>query len=167
VAENQLTIDVVLRDVVVTEVTEGGNTFAWNGDTRIAIDTMVPPMSIAQLSGSSLTASDGTHSETLRDYDTLTTTNLTSGDYEVEASGRLTSSRFDGEVQYVTTEFFLGTGASDPNSGVLRIEGADAATIDVVAQANGVDVNLEIDVDGDGSVDDIQMTTWDELRALL
>jgi hypothetical protein len=164
VAENQLTIDTVLRNL---EVTEGEITFTGKGDMRIAIDTLTPPTSVARLSGSSLTASDGTHSETLRDYDTLTTTNLTSGDYEVVASGRLTSSRFSGEIQYATTPSFLGTGTSDPDSGVLRIDGADAATIDVVAQANGVDVNLEIDVDGDGNVDDIKMTTWDDLRALL
>jgi hypothetical protein len=164
VAENQLTIDTVLRDLAVTD---RGTAFTGKGDMRIAIDTLTSPMSVVQLSGSSLTVSDGTHSETLRDYDTLTTTNLTSGDYEVVASGRLTSSRFDGEIQYETTPAFLGTGTSDPDAGVLRIEGADAATIDVVAQANGVDVNLEIDVDGDGGVDDTQPTTWDAMRALI
>jgi hypothetical protein len=164
VAENQLTVDTVLRNL---EVTEGEVTLTGKGDMRIAIDTLTPPTSVTQLSGSSLTTSDGTHSDTLRDYDTLTTTNLTSGDYEVVASGRLTSSRFSGEIQYETTPSFLGNGTSDPDSGELHIEGADAATIDVVAQANGVDVNLEIDVDGDGNMDDTQPTTWDDLRALL
>ena len=87
----------------------------------------------------------------------------------------MTNSRFEGEVRYETTTPFEGTGTSDPDAGELRIEGAAAppadgaaiATIDVKAQPNGVDVHVEIDLDGDGQVDEIEQTTWDDLRALL
>lgn len=173
VAENELTVDAKLRGF---ELTEGATTFTGDGDMKIAIDTLTQQDTrIAQLSGRSLTTGDGTHSGTLRDYDTLRTTDLTSGDYVVVASGRLTNSRFEGEVRYETTTPFEGTGTSDPDAGVLRIEGAAAppadgaavATIDVVAQPNGVDVDVEIDLDGDGGVDEIEQTTWDDLRALL
>jgi hypothetical protein len=173
VAENELTVDAELRDF---EQTEGAATITGDGDVTIAIDTLTQQGTrIAQLSGRSLTTGDGTHSGTLRDYDARRTTNLTSGDYEVVASGRLTNNRFEGEVRYETTTPFEGTGTSDPNAGVLRIEGAAAppaddaaiATIDVVAQPNGVDVDVEIDLDGDDEVDEIEQTTWDDLRALL
>jgi hypothetical protein len=54
--------------------------------------------------------------------------------------------------------------AENPISGVLRIRGADNASITITA-LDEVTVQLEVDSDGDGSVDATIVTTWAELDA--
>ena len=63
----------------------------------------------------------------------------------------------------VTTSLSLQSMGEDyPFVGELRIEGADGAVIVMIAlDANTV--RLEIDIDGDGAVDDTIDLTWDEL----
>ena len=54
--------------------------------------------------------------------------------------------------------------AENPISGTLRILGADDASITIVA-LDEVNVQLDVDTDGDGVTDVTIMTTWDELDA--
>ena len=52
-----------------------------------------------------------------------------------------------------------------PTAGVLLVEGFGSSAR-LIAQANGVDVVIEIDSNNDGEVDDTINTTWQELAAL-
>jgi hypothetical protein len=53
--------------------------------------------------------------------------------------------------------------AENPISGALRIIGADDGSITVTA-LDETSVELQVDTDGDGSVDATIMTTWTELK---
>ena len=74
------------------------------------------------------------------------------------------SSAFDGEVQFSTTVAFQGNGDGNPVSGEFLITGADNATIKVIP-LDGLNVRLELDLDGDQAVDanGVIDMTWQEL----
>jgi len=65
----------------------------------------------------------------------------------------------------VTTSLALESMGEDyPFVGELRIEGADQAVIVMIAlDANTV--RLQIDINGDGAIDETLDLTWDELMA--
>jgi hypothetical protein len=73
---------------------------------------------------------------------------------------------FEGDVDYENTEDFTGEGDDFPTDGLFVIYGALDALIDVIPDPNGVDVDLEIDLDGNGTPEGLEETTWEELLGL-
>ena len=61
-------------------------------------------------------------------------------------------------------EWRTALGGDNPLSGVLRIIGADDASITVTA-LDEMSVQLDVDTNGDGVTDVTIMTTWEELDA--
>ena len=162
--QNQLTVDVDFRNFLLTL---GSETESIDGDARIAIDTTSPPLSTVTVSGSSVTISIGGFSELLSAYSVTLTVNSLTDAFVIDGNGTVEiPSLFSGSVTFATPDPFTGIGPADPDSGSLLIEGANGATITLIA-LNNVDVQLGIDLDGDGIVDDTQFTTWDTLDALV
>ena len=87
--------------------------------------------------------------------------------YTLLTSGTLDSSELSGSVTYSTPVTFEGFDANYPNAGVMLIVG-DASSARIIAQANGIDVVVEIysNTTGEGTPDQTIMTTWTELAGL-
>ena len=83
----------------------------------------------------------------------------------VRTGGSTMKSEFLGGIfDYDTTVSLQATGDQDPESGEILIYGGYRnGTVRVVIES-ATSVRLEIDVDGDGTVDDYQYTTWTALR---
>jgi hypothetical protein len=67
-------------------------------------------------------------------------------------------------VTYSTPVVFTGFDNDYPDTGELLVEG-DSSSARLIAMDN-VNVRIEIDADGDGTIDDTIDTTWAELAAL-
>jgi len=146
-----------------------GSTFQINGQFDASIVSTTFPISTVIASSPQLDISINPEgfAATLFDYSETSTTDF-SGFPEIcttDASGSLQSSEFSGEVEFVTTEDFSGDCFDNPSSGSALITGADGATINlIVIDSNNVE--LHIDLDADGIVDEVQARTWDELLPL-
>lgn len=153
------TLDLVVTQLALTLQ----DTFTFDGDGVLDIDTTVAGVTDTTLAGSRLKVDDGSVFVTLRDYMTslVLDESVDPADYTLSANGRLGSSSFPGEVTYQTTQDFMGSGDAHPDSGVMRITGASATMWLIAVDATNVD--LEIDLNGDGSVDALIQTTWDAL----
>jgi hypothetical protein len=74
------------------------------------------------------------------------------------------SAALGGRVAYVIAVPLQAPDGQDPESGDILISGGyENGTIRIVIESSA-SVRLEIDVDGDGTVDDYQYTTWPALR---
>ena len=74
------------------------------------------------------------------------------------------SAALGGRVAYVIAVPLQAPDGQDPESGEIMIAGGDGnGTIRIVIESSA-SVRLEIDADGDGTVDDYQYTTWAVLR---
>ena len=153
-------------DFTVFAVTENGETTTADGTINIEINTSNPPVTTISVSTSAfVTTSEGTEEvltgftvEIIEDASTFPVA------VTVETSFTISSPTIGGEVTVTTSVALQSSGADYPFVGELRIEGANQAVIVMIAlDANTV--RLQIDIDGDGAVDETTDMSWDELLA--
>ncbi len=120
-------------------------------------------MTSVSVSGASLSVSDRTGSATLTEFRTEVTHNagVAPEAYTLAASGTLTSTVFEGEVNYNTPVPLQGFVGEYPFPGELLVTGEGGASLRLMALDN-INVRLEIDP-GDGSGIVTQDTTWVEV----
>lgn len=135
-----------------------------NGDVSISLDTGTMPTLTVSVTANSLSMSTATSSETLTNFSVTETVDELTFAYTMDASGTLTSSTFTGSVTFTTAASLQGDAVGYAFSGELTITGAGSASISVIVLDN-VFIRLEIDLDGDGMVDEFVDTTWDEVFA--
>ncbi len=161
-----LGINVVLNNF---SVNDGGYVATANGDMSMLLSVDASGNESMQLSGSSLSSSAGGEAELLTNY-AYEMQYSSSGAYSVSLQGTLASTKIDGSVSYTTITPFTGNdfvGSGNPTAGELHITtSADGSQAWLIAQPDGVNVQIDIDTDGDGIVDDTVMTTWTELQSL-
>jgi hypothetical protein len=147
-------------------ITEDGETTSANGTISIEIDTSMPPVTTVSVSTSTfVTTSDGME-EILTGFTVEITEDASTFPVAVtvETSFTISSPRIGGEVTVTTSLALQSMGEDYPFVGELRIEGADQAVIVMIAlDANTV--RLQIDINGDGAIDETLDLTWDELMA--
>ena len=145
------------------EVTQGLEMTALNGATTLNLDTSIPLMTSVSVSGASLSVSDRTDSATLTEFWTEVTHNagVAPEAYTLAAAGTLTSTLFEGEVNYNTPVPLQGFVGEYPFPGELLVTGEGGASLRLMALDN-INVRLEIDP-GDGSGIVTQDTNWVEL----
>lgn len=154
-----LGIDVTLTSF---QVAAAGETFSADGDISFLTDTTASPTISTTVSADSLTVSGSGETNTLLDYVLMQMSDAVTGEYSRATSGTLTSSAFDGSVTFTTQVELTGTGDGNALSGEVLITGAGGASIHVVV-LDGTGVRLNVDVDGDGEIDEIVDATWEEL----
>ena len=145
-------------------VTEGGETTSATGSVGISIDTSNPPVTTISVSASTLVTTAAGTEEVLTSFSVEITEDASTfpAAVTVETSFTISSPRIGGAVTVTTSLSLQSMGAEYPFMGELRISGADGAVIVMIAlDANTV--RLQIDIDGDGAVDDTTDMTWDEL----
>lgn len=152
-----LTLDTVMTDLQVTTLSE---TVTSNGDVSATIDTRSSPFVAALVSGDRLSTSYNDGVATLSAFESSQTVDLgvAPSPYTLAASGTLDSSELAGVVSYSTPVTFTGFDNGFPEAGELLVTGA-ASSLRLIA-LDAINVRIEIDIDGNGSVDEIIETTW-------
>ena len=150
-------------DITNFQVTTAEDVLTTNGDTTVRLNTLNTPAVLASVSGLSLTADSNTQSRTLTNY--LTEQTLDAGQtpspYTMDSSGTLNSSELGGVVDYATEVIFQGFDNDYPSSGELLVSG-DNSSVRLTAIDN-VNVQVDIDNNGDDVIDETIVTTWDAL----
>jgi hypothetical protein len=143
-------------------IATGTDTVTVNGDALITLDTVNAPFVATTVSGTSVTQTSNSGTETLAGYRSEQTVdgNQEPPPFTMEASGTLDSSQLAGAVDYSTVTAFGGYVPGYPGEGVLRVTGAGSEARLIVIDANNV--RVEIDANADGVVDDSFDMTWDE-----
>jgi len=104
--------------------------------------------------------------QSIANYELISTYDSVTQAYTIDTSGTLHDQNLGGSFTYETIDIFTGTGNSEPSSGTMEITGADGSAITLTA-LNTTDVRLEIDTDGNGTIDTTITTNWDALETEL
>jgi hypothetical protein len=137
-----------------TATANGGISMTLNVTSTGNITTTVMSNSIA--------ISDGTSSHTLTGYSLTEVLNGATGTFTLDVAGTLNSTAFSGAVTFNTVVLLQGDGNGFAYVGQVLIRGANGATIRVIA-LDGALVRLEVDLNGDGTADEIIDKSWIEL----
>lgn len=156
-----LEMGVVLIDF---EVATAIDTVLSNGDSLVSIDTTGLPIFGTGITGNSMTTVTNADSVTMTTFSTAQTvdTSVVPEPYTLTGSGTVDSFQLAGAISYTTPVTFQGAGADYPFAGELLITGADGGTIRLIA-LDATNVRIETDTNGDGTVDDSEDTTWDDV----
>jgi hypothetical protein len=135
-----------------------------SGDATTRLDTLLTPAIAAEVSGRTLTVDTNSSSESLSDFSSAQTVDagMPQSPYTMSAAGTLDSSQIDGVVQYSTPTTFEGFGVDYPHTGVFLVSGGDSSAR--LTALDNVNVRIEIDSNGDSSIDETINTTWAELE---
>lgn len=142
------------------QVTTIDDVISSTGDTAVALDTTNNPFISASVAGNSMVTSSNASTETLSNYHTAQTVDAgpTLSPYTLISSGTVDSSLLNGAVTYSTPLQFQGFDIDYPHTGELLVTG-DNSSARLVAIDN-VDVRIDLDNDGNGTVDEMINTTW-------
>ncbi len=157
-----VSMDAVADDL---QVTTAQDTVTSNGDAGVTLDTTALPFVTASVSGGSMTTDTNTSSETLSNYASTQTVdgNQAEPPYTLVASGALQSTQLSGSVSYATPVTFEGMGDNFPHTGEMTISGENSSAR--LIAIDDVNVRIEVDSNGDGTVDETIDTTWANLTS--
>jgi hypothetical protein len=146
-----LTMTLTLTDL---QVTTADDVITSNGGASITLNTLDSPAVSASVSGTSLTIDSNSSSETLTNFvsNQAIDAGVSPSPYALAMSGTLDSTQLSGIVSYSTPVTFEGFDLDYPGTGEFLVEG-------------DVNVRIEVDTDGNGTVDETINTTWAELTA--
>jgi hypothetical protein len=145
--------------LVTFQVTVAGETSTANGSIGVAVNSNAATQTTT-VTSSSITISEGGSSHTLRDYSS--TRIVSAGAYTLDVGGSLTSTDFSGTVTFDTTTLLQGLEGEHPFAGQMLISGAGGATVKVRV-LDSTFVRLEVDSNGDGTVDATLDRAWSDL----
>ncbi|RMH13304.1 MAG: hypothetical protein D6698_14180, partial [Gammaproteobacteria bacterium] len=115
-----------------------------------------------QIDAPSLNVNDNGDAILLENFTATFTDDISSGAYTVKLSGKISSTALGGSVTIDINPALEGTGNNDPFAGEALITGANGASIRIIA-LDAVNVRMQIDLDGDGVVDETRDVTWAQL----
>ena len=155
-------IDLVLTDFMVITPTD---TITANGDVGTTIDTRTPPIAEGSIFGESFVVSGMGITESITNFSTIYTADSSTFpvSWTNNSMGTVDSSELAGAVRYETPITFEGSGANYPHTGHLLVTGDMGATL-LLRTIDDVNVEIDADYDGDGTVDETFMLTWAELE---
>ena len=146
------------------QISSDGNVASLHGDISFAFDATDQQSITMSVSSGMLAASAGNQSVTLSNYSVTFTIDPLLASMQLETEGTLAGSEFSGAVTYSTTQPIAMNAADTPVSGQMVVEGAGGATI-TINIVSAAQVDVEFDYDGNGTVDEVVMTTWEELNS--
>ena len=155
----RLVLTLTLTDLLTDD---GIDPVTANGSFRLELDTLGFPVLTDVVSGTRLRMTTATRQLVQEDFSTTTVVDVANLAYTINAIGKVSSSQFSGYVRYSTPTMFTGSGDAYPFEGSLVVEGAGGASVSVTALDAG-EVLLEVDINGDGAMDDSRQISWDEL----
>jgi hypothetical protein len=157
-----LSLDMELVALTLTEQTES---FSADGDFSLTLDSLSFPVTSANVTGSELTLASRGESWTLSQFNHSLEVDATlqPDRKTARASGDLESPALGGRVQYRTILAVSAAGDEDPESGEIRVTGAEDSSVTIVI-VDSAQVRLDIDENGDGIIDTSLDTTWAALN---
>jgi len=149
------------------DITERQEKTSLAGGVTLDLDTTMPPTTKISVSGDSLSISDSTDAATLTLFriDETHDAGVAPEAYTSAAIGTLSSTLFEGAVNFSTPIPFIGFAGEYPFTGELSVAGADGSSLNLFALDNA-NVRLEIN-SGDGSGVASEVTTWAQLASPL
>jgi len=140
-------------DSAGTAIIDGGLDLDMSSDDNVVVNLSIVTASLtAQQSGISVTLTDFVLAETI-DLNVLTLV--------ISANGTLTSNLLGGNITFETLQDFMVIGDDNPSAGQLLI--SDSSSSVLVTVLDNISVQLEIDLDLDGTIDEMIVVTWAEL----
>lgn len=141
---------------------EDGAGASMHGELSFTVDTTNSPESFVAVSSSTFTLYVGEKTSTLFDFIVTIAIDPSLGTATLDSSATLVSPAFGGELGYVTTQPLVFAGQDGPASGQIVVTGAGGSTMSInILSADQVE--LEIDFDGNGTLDEVIVTSWGEL----
>ncbi len=139
-----------VTDSVDAVIIDGSLDLVLSSDDNVVVD-----VSIAT---NSLTAQQSGIGETLSAYVLTQTVDLNALTEVISTSGTFTSTELGGSVTFETLEDFVVMGDDNPSSGEMLI--SDSGSSVLVTVLDNISVQLEIDLDLDGTIDETLVVTW-------
>jgi hypothetical protein len=156
-----MTVDLVANDFGMLQ---GEESSTIDGDLRMALDTREANAFRIEVSGDALDVGANGEFASLADFSIAITMDTTLGTSTLDIGGYLMSSAFNGDVRYDTIQPLEVDAAGVPTAGEIRITGAKGATVEVNI-LGAENVQLDIDLNGDGTVDEVVTLSWTELTS--
>jgi len=143
-------------------VSVSGETVVMSGDGTISESSSDSINYTSSVSGNGIEITAGGESLTLTDYDIQETENQATGAYSISINATISSSGLGGSVTVRTDVALTGVGAFDPDSGRITCVGAGNTSVTLVV-VDSVNVQLEVDQNGDGVIDETLSSAWTDL----
>lgn len=147
---------------------EQGETRTLNGSATIVVSTNDGNVFTNNVAIDSLayTEQESGDSGTLTNFTGTNGFDVGLSTYSQESSGSLSSQNIGGSVDFESTSIFRGvfSGAesNNPAEGVMEVTGA-AGSKETISVLDSVNLQVEVDLEGDGTVEETIQTTWEEL----
>ncbi len=156
----------VSMELSAFQVTQDGIVTGASGTISVAVDSTMPPITTITVSSASLTTTHDGVTETVTGMTITVTENggTVPASVTVETSFRISSPRLGGDVIVSTSISLQSSGEGYPFTGQLEITAAGDTGIVIIALDTDT-ARLEIDIDGDGSPDEVIDLSWVELLA--
>lgn len=149
----------VTVELTAFQVTVGSEQAVANGTIAMTVSAASATLTTT-IASNSISVSEGGASHTLGNYSL--TEAITGNTFTLSVAGELTSTAFAGGVTFQTSSLLQGMGDEFAYAGAVLITGANGATIRVVA-LDSTFVRLEVDLNGDGTIEEMVDTSWAEL----
>jgi hypothetical protein len=146
--------------------TQNDETNTFDGDIAISVQTQDNIIVDTTVSGNKLALSNSDGTSTLSRYEYFTQVNNSTKTYTRRENGSITidQQRFSGTIDFETLQNFEGELGKDPFVGEEKFTSQEDGS-SVLLTADGDNVIIEVDEDGDGNPDKKIDTTWEELRS--
>ncbi|MGB5512366.1 MAG: hypothetical protein WBM87_11710 [Woeseiaceae bacterium] len=157
-----LGFDVTLSDIVIDD---GLESVTANASFTLTLDNLDFPVLGLNLAGSELRFSSAGEVIALTnfDHDLKVDIGVFPETVVALASGTLEIQSLSGTIDYTTPVAVEAAGDLDPHKGEILITGANGSSIRILV-VDTSNVTLEIDVNGDGVVDEYVYTNWSALN---
>jgi hypothetical protein len=151
----------VMTDLAITK---NGITETGNGTLNVDMDLLTAGLESYDITSTLFTLTSGASTWLVRDLVSFFEDDYRDEEWHVtlDESGSLESSSFAGRVDYGTTTPFESVDGGYPQTGVLRIDGANGSSV-VVTVLDEEELQLDIDRDGNEVVDETLVLEWDEI----
>jgi hypothetical protein len=140
-------------------VSAGVETVSMRGAGTIAESSSDGISVTSTFSGAGIEITAAGETLTLTDYQITETENLATGAYSFSINATISSTSLGGSVRVTTDIVFSGVDPFDPDAGQLTCVGENNSSVTLVV-IDSVNVRLDVDVDGDGIVDDSSTEAW-------
>ena len=143
------------------QATDSIDTVTINGDLVLDISSDDNIVISASIGTDLLSVDVDGAAESLSDYLSTITIDVNALTETVSADGVYTSDELEGSVTFETLEDFVVIGADNPSSGQMLISDGNSSVL--ITVIDNLSVQLDIDLDLDGMIDETIVLTWSEL----
>ena len=146
------------------QIATAEDTLVSNGDVTVRLNSLQLPFISASTSGVSLTVDGNSFSHTLTNFSGFYSQDVEAvpSPFSQGSLGTIDSTQLPGTIDYSTPVEFTGFDGQYPSEGEFLVVAANSS-VRLIALDN-VNIQLEVDTNGDNEVDEVINSTWAELE---